>query len=277
MADQQFPTPRDPATPPPPGQPAPSLAPVPPAPRRRGGVILFGCLGAVFLVLLLGVAGTGVLAYKVRNAAAQAQHTLATSVAPVVSGTTVPASGPRPTVTAPAVGASGPQPTVTAPGAAASGGASPAPTSRPAAAQPAGLNQPVKIPNWTVTVLRVERPGQDLVWGTDNDPATATGTWVVVVLAVTRTANGAEAVGYDDVALRSGQGFTYAIPEEFWTLDAFYPAFTHSQPLFKVVPPGTTVTYYLPFDVATDATDLQFIFAPATAAPATIAIGGAGH
>src|SRR5436853_283737 len=124
MADQQFPTPRDPATPPPPGQPAPSLAPVPPAPRRRGGVILFGCLGAVFLVLLLGVAGAGVLAYKVRNAAAQAQHTLATSVAPVVSGTTVAASDPRSTV----VGTTAPATVV-----AASGGASAARTTRAAA------------------------------------------------------------------------------------------------------------------------------------------------
>jgi hypothetical protein len=224
-------------------------------------MILFGCLGAFLVVLLLGVAGAGVLAYKVRNAAAQAQHTLATGVAPLANGTTVAAPGPRPTVPGTAV--------------AASGGVGAAPTSRPAAARPAGLNQPVAIPDWTVTVLRVERPGQDLVWGTDNDPATATGTWVVVVLTVTRTANGAEGIGYDDVALRSGQGFTYTIPEEYWTLENFYPAFTHSQPLFKVVAPGATVTYYLPFDVAADATELQFIFASATAQPATIAIGGA--
>jgi hypothetical protein len=233
MTDQQRPTPIAPATPSPagqaagswpaavPGGPPPALTPAPPAPRRRGGMILFGCLGAFLLVLLLGGAGAGVLAYKVRNAAAQAQHTLATSVAPVVSSTTV-ASDPRPTVAGTTV--------------AASGGASAAPTSRPAAAQPAELNQPVTIPNWTVTVLRVERPGRDLIWAADNDPATATGTWVVVVLTVTRTANDAEGVGYDDVALRSGQVFTYAIPEEFWTLDAFYPAFKHSQPLFKVVP-----------------------------------------
>src|SRR4051794_17606285 len=157
MTDQQRPIPIDPATPPasgqaaggwpgavPGGPPAPLASPAP-TPRRRGGMIVFGCLGAFLLVLLLGVAAAGVLAYKVRNAAAQAQHTLATSVAPVVSGTAA---------------ATGPQPAVAGTAVAASGGAGAAPTSRPAAARPAGLNQPVAIPDWTVTVLRVERPGR---------------------------------------------------------------------------------------------------------------------
>jgi hypothetical protein len=298
MTDQQRPPSTSPA-PPPAGPPAPAwpgpaggqpAAPPTPAPASRRSGLLFGCLGAGLLVLLLGLVAAGGAIYLTRRTVTRAQRALATSVvsaqaiATSVASTAgrptpvIVAGGARSTTTGATVVARGSAPaTATSlpiPGAA---GVPLAPTSRPAAAHPAGLNQPVVIPNWTVSVTGVERPGQELAIAADNsnDPVTAAGTWVVVALSVTRTTNGAEGIGYDDVALRSGQGFTYAIPVEYWTLDDFYPAFKHSQPYGKVVPPGATVTYYLTFDVAPDATDLQFIFLPDTANPAVVAIGGA--
>ena len=277
---QTFPLP-----PVPPGGPSSPSTP-PSAPRRRNG-LLFGCLGALLLVFLLGLVAAGGAFFVVRRTAARAQQVLGTSVISVSALATfaaqptaaVAAGGPRQVATGTvATAGGGTLPRATAALAPVGGkGATVAPTSRPAAAHPAGLNEAVSVPNWKVTATGVERPGQNLIWATDNDPAIATGTWVVVVLSVTRTTNGTEAIGYDDVALRSGQGFTYAIPEEFWTLDNFYPTFKHGQPYFKVVPSGATVTYYLTFDVPPTATDLQFIFLPGSANPAVIAIGGASR
>lgn len=295
MADQ-----RQPALPPPPPptdiSQAPTglvSAPAPPSsprPRRKG--LLFGCLGAALLLLVVVLVVAGGVLFLARRTAMQAHEILGTSVGSISALATSAATVSAQTSVMPAAvgarqsatgtvapqGAAPPRSTPTIVPVSAAG-ATAAPTSRPAAAHPAGLTQPVTIPNWTVTVTGVERPGQDLVISADsgNDPVTATGTWVVVALSVTRTANGTEGIGYDDVALRSGQGFTYAIPEEYWTLDNFYPAFKHGQPYGKAVPPGATVTYYLAFDVAPDATDLQFIFLPDSANPAIIAIGGAAR
>ncbi len=265
--------------------------PPPPRPRRNG--LLFGCLGAAVLVLVVGLIAAGGAIFLARRTAARAEQVLGTSVVAVSAlATSAATAATQPTVIA-VQGGAGPAAagTVAVPNGAASSritptptaviaiGATAAPTSRPAAAHPAGPNQPVVVPGWTVMVTGVERPGQGLPIAADpnTDPVAATGTWVVVALKVTRTANGAEGADYDAFALRSGQGFTYAIPQEYWTSDGYYPAFKHGQPYGKAVPPGATVTYYLTFDVAADATDLQFIFLPDSANPAVIAIGGAAH
>jgi len=135
-----------------------------------------------------------------------------------------------------------------------------------------GLNQPVSVPGWTVTVTKVERPGTELTWNTDNDPATASGTWVVVVVTMKKTANGTDGATADAFTLRSGQGFADPVPDDYWLQLGMYATFTHTQPFSKSVPPGATVTYNIPFDVATDATDLRLVFTTDTATSAVFAI-----
>lgn len=139
-------------------------------------------------------------------------------------------------------------------------------------AQVHGLNQPVTVPGWVVTVTKVERPGADLVWSADNNTATATGTWVVVVVTMKKTVNGTDGIASDAFTLRSGQGFTVPVPDDYWMTPDYYPTFKHSQPFGKSVPPGATVTYSIPFDVATDATDLRLAFAADPNNPAVFAI-----
>ncbi len=138
-----------------------------------------------------------------------------------------------------------------------------------------GLNQPASVPGWTVTVTKVERPGTDLVWSANNDIATATGTWVVVAVAMKKTANGTDGITPDAFTLRSGEGFATPVPDEYWMTPDYYPAFKHSQPFGKSIPPGATVTYSIPFDVAEDATALQFVFAQDPTPPVVVTIGNA--
>jgi len=137
------------------------------------------------------------------------------------------------------------------------------------------LNQPASVPGWTVTVTKVERPGTDLVWSANNDTATATGTWVVVAVAMKKTANGTDGLTPDAFTLRSGEGFATPVPDEYWMTPDYYPAFKHSQPFGKSIPPGATVTYSIPFDVAEDATALQFVFAQDPTPPVVVTIGNA--
>lgn len=138
-----------------------------------------------------------------------------------------------------------------------------------------GLNQPASVPGWTVTVTKVERPGTDLIWSADNNTATASGTWVVVAVAMKKTANGTDGITAEAFTLRSGEGFATPVPDEYWMTPDYYPTFKHSQPFGKSIPPGATVTYSIPFDVAGDATDLQFVFAQDPTPPVVFAIGNA--
>jgi hypothetical protein len=138
-----------------------------------------------------------------------------------------------------------------------------------------GLNQSASVPGWTVTVTKVERPGTALVWSADNNTATATGTWVVVAVAMKKTANGTDGIAPDAFTLRSGEGFSDPVPDDYWMQPDYYPAFKHSQPFGKSVPPGATVTYSIPFDVAEDATGLQFVFAQDPTPPVVFTIGNA--
>lgn len=147
-----------------------------------------------------------------------------------------------------------------------------APTVGIGKAQVHGLNQPVTVPGWIVTVTKVERPGTDLVWSADNDTATATSTWVVVVVTMKKTVNGTDGIVSDAFTLRSGQGFTVPVPDDYWVQGDFYATFKHTQPFGKSVPPGATVTYTIPFDVAADATDLRLVFAADANNPAVFAI-----
>jgi len=147
-----------------------------------------------------------------------------------------------------------------------------APTVGIGKAQVHGLNQPVTVPGWIVTVTKVERPGTDLVWSADNDTATATSTWVVVVVTMKKTVNGTDGIVSDAFTLRSGQGFTVPVPDDYWVQGDFYAAFKHTQPFGKSVPPGATVTYTIPFDVAADATDLRLVFAADANNPAVFAV-----
>ncbi len=90
-----------------------------------------------------------------------------------------------------------------------------------------------------------------------------------------KTANGTDGIAPDAFTLRSGEGFATPVPDEYWMTPDYYPTFKHSQPFGKSVPPGATVTYSIPFDVAGDATGLQFVFAQDPTPPVVFAIGNA--
>jgi hypothetical protein len=284
MAEQQRPEYGAPPIPPlaPPGEPPRAMPP----PTRRRNMVLLGCLGVAVLALLLGGALAALAVYKVRDTANQAQRAFATTVAPASALATSVALTPALIGSAPPVGA----PATAGAGSGATTAFTPVPAARtppaegtlPASAPPRaappvrGLNQPSVLPGWTVTVVGVERPGQGLAYAADGDPLTATGTWVVVVVTAQKTGNDPVGVTAADCTLRSAAGYTYAVADDAYiTVPDYYDTFTHSQPLDKPVPPGATVTYRLPFDVAPNATGLQFVFAPDPATPALFALGNA--
>ncbi len=124
---------------------------------------------------------------------------------------------------------------------------------------PAGVsaqNQLVSVKNWDITVIGVEKPGKELVWSQFNNKSTAVGTWVVVAVKMKNTGNQNFGVNSFDFEMRASGGTKYTVSTE----GGSYSTFKGGQSLSGQVPPGTEVTYYVPFDVAPTATELQFVF-----------------
>lgn len=129
--------------------------------------------------------------------------------------------------------------------------------STPATAIP-GINQVASVKNWDTKVTGVDKPGTTLVWSQLGNKAEAAGTWIVVVVEMKNTGNTNFGINSHDFQLKDGKGNTYKPSDKFSA--STYSTFKGGQQVGDQVPPGATVRYYIPFDVGTDATGLQFQF-----------------
>jgi uncharacterized cupredoxin-like copper-binding protein len=144
-----------------------------------------------------------------------------------------------------------------APGPSTPAAASAAPAPRPANGQTYGVNELASVKNWELAIQKLDKPGKELVWSQFNNKSVAAGTWFVVVLDMKNTGNQNFGVNNSDFELKSGN-VTYKVSDDAGTYG--YSGFKGGQRLGGQVPPGVSVTYYIVFDVAPNATDLQFTF-----------------
>ena len=133
----------------------------------------------------------------------------------------------------------------------------PVPPTQAAKVKVYGLNELVSVKNWDLAIQKVEKPGKDLVWSEFDNKSTAAGTWFVVVVDMKNTGNQNFGVNTFDFELKSGN-VTYQVSDDLGAYS--YSEFKGGQRIGGQVPPGVTVTYYVVFDVAPTATDLQFTF-----------------
>lgn len=126
------------------------------------------------------------------------------------------------------------------------------------AATASGQNQVVSIKNWDVSVIGAEKPGKELIWSKVNNESTAVGTWVIVAVKMKNTGNQNFGVNNPDFELRASGGVKYTVSSDGGS--SSYSTFKGGQSVGGQVPPGSEVTYYIPFDVAPTATGLQFVF-----------------
>jgi hypothetical protein len=119
-----------------------------------------------------------------------------------------------------------------------------------------GQGQTVSIKNWDITVTGVERPGKELVWSQFGNKSTAVGTWVVVAVKMKNTGNQNFGVNTFDFEMRASGGTKYNVSTEGLS----YSTFKGGQSVGGQVPPGSEVTYYIPFDITPSATELLFVF-----------------
>jgi len=128
----------------------------------------------------------------------------------------------------------------------------------PTTAPATGPNQPVGVKNWEITVTSIERPGKDLTWSEFGNKSTAAGTWMIVVVKMRNTGTTNFGVNNPDFELRAAGGIKYNVSSDAGT--STYSEFKGGQSVGGQVPPGVEVTYHIPFDVAPDASGLQFVF-----------------
>lgn len=126
------------------------------------------------------------------------------------------------------------------------------------AAAVAQLNQTVSVPNWNLTATGVEKPGKMLKWSQANNTSTATGTWVIVAVDLKNTGTRNFGINEHDFQLKDDAGNTYNVSSDIGA--SSYSAFKGGQQISGQVPPGTTVRYYISFDVAPTATGLVLQF-----------------
>jgi hypothetical protein len=131
------------------------------------------------------------------------------------------------------------------------------PSPPPAAAKIYGLNQLVNVKNWDLAIQKVETPGKELVWSQFGNKSVAAGTWFIVVVDMKNTGNQNFGVNTSDFELKAGN-VTYKVSDDFGTFG--YSELKGGQKIGGQVPPGVNVTYYIAFDIAPTATDLQLIF-----------------
>jgi hypothetical protein len=132
-----------------------------------------------------------------------------------------------------------------------------APASGPANGQAYGLNELASVKNWDLAIQKVEKPGKDLIWSQYGNKSTAAGTWFVIVVDMKNTGNQNFGVNSSDFEMKSGN-VTYKVSDDFGSYS--YSDSKGGQKVGGQVPPSVNVTYYIVFDVAPNATDLQFVF-----------------
>jgi len=126
------------------------------------------------------------------------------------------------------------------------------------AANLAQLNQTVSVPNWDVTATGVEKPGKTLTWSQFKNTSVAAGTWVIVAVDMKNTGTKNFGINGPDFQLKDSAGNTYNVSTDGGA--SSYSEFKGGQRIGGQVPPGTTVRYYIPFDVSPTATGLTLQF-----------------
>lgn len=122
-------------------------------------------------------------------------------------------------------------------------------------------NHLVSVKNWDMAINRVERPGKELVWSDGNDTSVAAGEWLIVVFDLKNTGTTGLGINPTDVQLDASgpeRHITYTPSTDGGALS--YSTFKQGQQLGGQVPPGVSVQYFIPFDIAPNATTLIFQF-----------------
>jgi len=271
-------TPPGPPPQPYPDQPPYPYTPAPPLPaKKRRNRLLIGAGAVLALCLVCGLIGIVAVA---RGGGSAPPTVAAQAPTSAPGGTTVAAVGQAATVTATSVTTAKPtdaakptntpKPEQTA-----------KPTNTPVPPKPTntpvpppkvyGLNELASVKNWDLAVAAIDRPGKEFVWSDFNNKTLAAGTWFIIALDMKNTGNANFGVNTSDFEMRAVGGVTYNLSTQAGVYS--YPSYKKGQDIGGQVPPGVVVRYYLIFDVAPTATDLQLVFKQGT--KPTFALGNA--
>lgn len=131
------------------------------------------------------------------------------------------------------------------------------PTVPPTPTKMYGLNELVSIKGWDLAIQKVERIGNRLAWSQFNPVLVANGTWFAVIVDLKNTGSAPATLALTDFTLRAGDAtFT---PPDVSNINAYGQA-RGGKAIGDPVPAGVSVSYYTIYDVAPDATNLQFTF-----------------
>lgn len=122
---------------------------------------------------------------------------------------------------------------------------------------PPGVGSAVVVKNWTLTVVHVDHPGQTLTWSSFGNTSKAVGTWLVVQVQLKNSGTQNFGVNGPDFNVLSG-ATKYDVTSDIGALT--YSSTKGGANLGGQVPPGVAATYYLVFDIAPNAANLQLRF-----------------
>lgn len=131
------------------------------------------------------------------------------------------------------------------------------PTVPPTPVKLYGLNELVSVQGWELAIQKVEHLGNRFAWSQFSTVLVANGTWFAVIVDMKNTSAAPAAVNLTDFSLQAGDT-TFTAPDVN-IINAFGQA-RRAQPLGEPVQPGVSVSYYTIYDVAPDATNMQFTF-----------------
>lgn len=123
------------------------------------------------------------------------------------------------------------------------------------------LGQPARAANWEITALGAVGLGKaPLVWSKGGVALPPTQSWIKVSVRVKNAGTESAYMYPCDFEVDDSQGRPYTCPKSPAAVS--YSAFAGASPLAELVRPGATVEYWLIFDVAPDASQLQLVYKP---------------
>lgn len=123
------------------------------------------------------------------------------------------------------------------------------------------LGHPLAISNWEITALNFAGLGKaPLVWSKGGDALPPTHSWIKVAVRVKNVGTESAYMYPCDFEVDDSLGRAYTCPKSPAAVS--YSAFAGASPLAELVRPGATVEYWLIFDVASDASQLQLVYRP---------------
>lgn len=123
------------------------------------------------------------------------------------------------------------------------------------------LGHPAPASNWEITALTVVGVGKaPLAWSKGSDALLPAHSWIKVSVRVKNVGTESAYVYPCDFEVDDSQGRPYTCPKSPAAVS--YSAFAGASPLAELVRPGATVEYWLIFDVAPDASQLQLVYRP---------------